>query len=151
MTHFKLQKSPLFEGVDEQYVEDFLSKCEEVSIKEGEFLFHQDEIGDQMYFVESGKLEVLVKGKNHGGTSTNEMNLTILECGAVTGELCVFGQKTRSASVRALEDSTLLKVEGEDFRIRIYSKELDALLICYNVAKELSNRLMSTNRLLLRQ
>lgn len=151
MTHIKLQKSALFEGVDEQYVEDFLSHGERVAIKKGEFLFHQDERGDNMYFVESGKLEVLVKGKSHEGKSDdNEMILTLLEKGAVMGELCVFGQKTRSASVQALEDSTLIKVEGEDFRIRIYSKELDALLICYNIAKVLSERLMFTNQLLLK-
>ena len=55
-------------------------------------------------------------------------------------KLCVFGLQRRAASVFAEQDCTLLKINGEDFRIRIYSKELDALLICYNIAKEMTSR-----------
>lgn len=133
MDEFSLKNNLLFKGVDEQYVEDFLSSCDVVEFKKDEYIIKENEVGDNMYLIETGKVQILVNGKN----------LSTLYSGALIGELCVFGQKTRAASVFAAEDCKLLKINGEDFRIRIYSKELDALLICYNIAKELSTRFMS--------
>lgn len=144
-----LHESFLFEGVDEQYVDKFLQDCERIHLKKDEFLFHKDEIGDSMYVVEAGQLEILLDEKNPN-KSLHTMNIPFIESGTIIGELCVFGQQKRSASIRALKDSTLLKIEGEDFRIRIYSRELDALLICYNIARILSQRLISMDILFIR-
>lgn len=142
-----LSESYLFKGVDEQYINDFLASCVEVEIKKGDFIFHGNETGDNMYIVKQGKFEMILDESRHD-FPRQALDDSIMQTGSVIGELCVFGQKQRSASVMALEDSILLKIEGEDFRIRVYSKELDALLICYNIATLLSKRLMSTFRLL---
>ncbi|KTC91752.1 cyclic nucleotide-binding domain-containing protein [Legionella cincinnatiensis] len=148
MEEFDLHNCSLFKGVDEKYVDEFLASCELVELHQGEFLFHQNEIGDAMYIVEQGELEVVLdQGVAESDSQTPQM-IGRRERGALIGELCVFGQQKRSASVRALVDSRLLKIEGEDFRIRIYSKELDALLISYNIAKVLGERLITTNNLL---
>ncbi|ARB93778.1 cyclic nucleotide-binding domain-containing protein [Legionella longbeachae] len=148
MEEFDLHNCSLFRGVDEKYIDEFLASCEPVQLRQGEFLFHQNEIGDAMYIVEQGKLEVVL----YQGIVKSDPQIPHVigtrERGDLIGELCVFGQRKRSASVRALVDSQLLKIEGEDFRIRIYSKELDALLISYNIAKVLSERLITTNTLL---
>jgi CRP/FNR family cyclic AMP-dependent transcriptional regulator len=132
MDEFSLKNNSLFNGVDEQYIEDFLSSCDVVEFKKGECIITENEVGDNMYLIETGKVQISVNGKN----------IRTVDSGALIGELCVFGQKRRAASVFAEEDCKLLKIKGEDFRIRIYSKELDALLICYNIAKELSARFM---------
>lgn len=144
MSEFNLHNCLLFTGVDEQYIDEFLASCEFIELHQGEFLFHQNEIGDAMYVVESGELEVIL----NQAESQESQVIGTRESGALIGEFCVFGQRKRSASIRALVDSRLLKIEGEDFRTRIYSKDLDALLICYNIAKLLSERLISTNALL---
>ena len=130
MDDFNLKNCGLFTGVDEQYVEDFLSSCDVVAFKKGEYIIKENEVGDNMYLIEAGKVQILVNGKN----------IRTIDSGSLIGELCVFGQKRRAASVFAETDCTLLKIKGEDFRIRIYSKELDALLISYNIAKELTAR-----------
>lgn len=138
MPEFNIYDSPIFEGVDEKYLQEFLSSTEQVTIKQGEYLFRQNDLGDSMFIVESGQLEVILKSKK----------VDTIDCGKLIGELCVFGQEKRSASIRALTDSQLIKIEGEDFRTRLYSKELDALLICYNIAKILTQRLINANILL---
>lgn len=148
MQEFDLHNCLLFQGVDEKYVNEFLASGGHVELHQGEFLFHQNEIGDAMYIVEQGELEVILEPIISGSESPEQRVIGTRESGTLIGELCVFGQKKRSASIRALVDSRLLKIEGDDFRVRIYSKELDALLICYNIAKLLSERLISTNALL---
>jgi CRP-like cAMP-binding protein len=142
MSEFDLHECLLFKGVDEKYLDSFLSGCEIIELKKGEFLFHQNEIGDAMYVIESGELEVML---DHDITGSESKVVETLKSGALIGELCVFGHQKRSASICAVVNSRLLKIEGEDFRVRLYSKELDALLICYNIAKLLADRLCATN------
>lgn len=149
MSESNLHDIPLFQGIDEKYIDEFLSSCKTIQLAKDEFLFHQNEAGDSMYIVVDGKLEVLLDESSAIGNNPPSIkNVSTLENGSLIGELCVFGQLKRSASIRALVDSKLLMVDGEDFRIRIYSKELDALLICYNIAKVLSQRLFIADALL---
>ncbi len=143
MSKADLHNCMLFKGIDEKYVDEFLENCEEVELSQGAFLFHQNEIGDSMYIVEEGELQIILEHNSTGSTSHEEQVIGVLKSGALFGELCVFGQLKRAASIRALVDCRLLKIEGEDFRIRIYSKDLDALLICYNIAKLLSQRFIN--------
>ncbi|HHT9952640.1 TPA: cyclic nucleotide-binding domain-containing protein [Legionella pneumophila] len=143
MNKADLHNCVLFKGIDEKYIDDFLENCEEVELPEGEFLFHQNEIGDSMYIVEQGELQIILDQNSTDSDPQEEQVIGVLKSGALFGELCVFGQLKRAASIRALVDCRLLKIEGEDFRIRIYSKDLDALLICYNIAKLLSQRFIT--------
>lgn len=147
MNEFDFHNCLLFKGVDEHYIDEFLTNCETVTLHPGDFLFHQNDVGDAMYVVKQGELEVILDS----GVGTDSQGKQVIgrrEFGALIGEFCVFGQQKRSASIRALVESKLLKIEGEDFRIRIYSKDLDALLICYNITKLLSEQMIATNTLL---
>jgi CRP/FNR family transcriptional regulator, cyclic AMP receptor protein len=140
MSEFDPKNCLIFKGVDEKYIDNILSSSEIISLKQGEFLFRQEESGDAMYIIESGELNVMLGSK--------PKIVETLKTGALFGELCVFGHQKRSASIYAAIDSKVLKIEGEDFRVHVYSKELDALLVCYNVAKLLCDRLSATNTLL---
>lgn len=148
MSEFDLHDCLLFKGIDEHYIDEFLASCEIVILRQGEFLFHQNEIGDAMYIVEQGELQVTLDQGMAESESQKPQVIGTRERAALIGELCVFGQQKRSASVCALVDSQLLKIEGEDFRTRIYLKDLDALLMCYNIAKLLSERLIAMNAFL---
>ena len=145
MKEFDIKNSLLFKGVDEAYVNEFLENCEVIDLAKGEFLFHQHEVGDAMYVIKSGKLQVLLEKNSKDPNAQEKKILDTIGDGTLLGELCVFGQQKRSASICALEDSKLLKILGEDFRTRIYSKDLDALLICYNITNILSKRIINTN------
>ena len=151
MSEFDFHNCLLFRGIDEKYIDEFLASCESIELHQDEYLFHQNEIGDAMYVVEQGELQVILDQGIIGADSQEIQVIGTRESGSLIGELCVFGQQKRSASIRALVDSRLLKIEGEDFRIRIYSKDLDALLICYNIAKLLSESLITTNARLVLQ
>jgi CRP/FNR family transcriptional regulator, cyclic AMP receptor protein len=137
-----IHESLLFAGVSRDYVEQFLASLPEpVHLKKGEFLWRQDDSGNSMYLLKNGKMDVLI----HTRTGGQEHHIASIETGAVLGEVCVFGEKTRSASIRAAEDSELLVIEGEQFLQKVHKKEVGVLMMCYNVTKLLTQRLIAAN------
>lgn len=64
-----------------------------------------------MYIVEQGELEVVLDQGIVKSDSQKPQVIGTRERGSLIGELCVFGQQKRSASVRALVDSRLLKLK----------------------------------------
>lgn len=132
----------LFEGIDRKYVDEFLASLSEpLLLKKGEFLWRQDEPGYSMYLVKSGQLDVLIQPQ----VGEEAILVASIEAGAVIGEICVFGEKIRSASVRAAKDSELLQVDGENFLQRVQSKDISALRIGFNIAKLLAQRVLIAN------
>lgn len=140
MKNHDIRHSLLFENVDKQYVEEFLASLPKLSYKKGGYLWRQGDSGNSMYLLEKGKLEVVLEMKDR-----REEVIAIIESGAVIGELCVFGQKKRTAGIRASEDSQVYEVDGEVFRQRVKDKEMDVLLISFNIAKLLSDRLTAAS------
>ena len=141
MIQHNIRESLLFAGVDRQYVEKFISLLPKKTFKKDAFLWHQGDTGKSMYLLESGKLEVILEN-----ASSPYSVIAVIEAGAVIGELCVFGQGSRTASIRAAEDSVLLEVDGDKFCERVHNKDLDVLLISFNIARLLSDRLAVSNQ-----
>lgn len=145
--HNELLNSPIFENIDAEHLKKFLSVCsKKIQIKRADILCRQYELGDSMYLLESGKLEILIDTPTDKTDTENVSRIIAnIESGAVIGEMCVFGQKKRSATIRASEDAELYVIEGKVFRQLIQAQEIGALLISYNIAKLLSQRLMNAN------
>ncbi len=68
----------------------------------GAVIFRQGETGDSLYLIQSGAVEYSYK---QGETDTV---LTILEKGDFFGEMALFGQERRPATVRATQETRLL-------------------------------------------
>jgi CRP/FNR family transcriptional regulator, cyclic AMP receptor protein len=136
-----IRKSLLFEGVDSAQIEKFLSSLPEpIHLQKNAYLWRQNDPGHSMYILKSGTLEVLIGDKNEEGTL-----IASIEAGAVIGEVCVFGEKHRSASIRAAEDSDLLHIDGDKFLQKVREKDVGVLTMCYNVTKLLTQRLITAN------
>ncbi len=137
-----LHDSLLFENIDAKYVDEFLKTLPEpISLHKNDYLWRQGDSGHSMFLIESGKLEVLIfSQKDHA-----DVTIATLESGALLGEVCVFGEKTRSASIRVLEDSQLLNIDGEKFLQKVQEQDIGVLLMCYNISKLLTQRLLIAN------
>lgn len=134
--------SPIFEGVDQKYIDQFLASLPDpVHIKASEYLWRQQDTGDSMYLLNSGKMEVLLNSSD----KQEESVIATIESGAVIGEVCVLGEKYRSASIRAAEDSELWVIDGKKFQEKVREKDPAVLIICYNIAKLLTQRLIAAN------
>ncbi|MBI3977748.1 MAG: cyclic nucleotide-binding domain-containing protein [Chloroflexi bacterium] len=75
----------------------------------GAEVFHQGDLGDSLYIVESGKLGVYVADLR----SNAEQHLSDFGPGDFFGEMAVLGEGRRTATVRALTDASLMAMQEE--------------------------------------
>ena len=79
--------------------------------KKDEVVFREDEPGAALYIIKEGKVDIFI---NH---TTNPILLTTLEKGMFFGELALFDETPRSATVVASKDSTLIALSEPDFMV----------------------------------
>ncbi|TFH64127.1 MAG: cyclic nucleotide-binding domain-containing protein [Gemmatimonadales bacterium] len=104
--------------------------------KDGDAIVRQGELGDCMYVVQSGEVEVVQ------ATAGGEQRLAILVAGDFFGEMAVFEREVRSATVRAHGEARALKVDKKTLLRRIKEDPLLAV----NLLQTMSQRIMDLNR-----
>lgn len=108
--------SPLFGILPADSRDLIVERLGRVPIEAGHWLMRKGDPGDALYLVETGRLEV-VRGDepdDEGGREGLEV-LRVVGPGATVGELALVTGDTRSASVRATRDSSLLRLSYDDF------------------------------------
>jgi CRP-like cAMP-binding protein len=83
------------------------------SFKTGMHLFRENDRSRELYLIQSGKVKVY---RSAGG---REIELAVLEKGAVLGEMALIDGKPRSASAKAVEDAAVVIIDAETFHERI--------------------------------
>lgn len=79
----------------------------------GQEIIRQGEPGSRFYIVQAGKVEVVRK------TGQGEQVLATLGPGKYFGEIALLHNSLRTATVRAVEDSSVLSIAGKDFSILV--------------------------------
>lgn len=98
-----LKSVKVFSSVPEAQLVDLATIAETVEFGAGDLIVRQGELGNSMYILANGKVRMFAGDKELG----------ILGSRAVFGELAALDPEPRAASVEALEDCTLLRLEGE--------------------------------------
>lgn len=80
----------------------------------GDIIMRQGDAGENAYLIEEGQVEIYVTAADG-----KEQILGRRGTGAIVGEMAIVDNKVRTASVRAVEPSTLLAVSREDFGRRL--------------------------------
>ena len=133
----EVKEFSLFNGVDKEYLDGFVQGCTSKRIEKGAALFNKGDVGDGMYVLTSGKLEVLLDDE--------ESSVAVLEEGAFLGEISLLVKGERNATVRAVEDSVVSFFDSQNFQNRISTDDPQALKIVYNMAIVLARRLRETD------
>jgi len=102
---------------------------------DGEVIVRQGEVGDCMYVIQSGRVEVVL------ATDRGDQHLAFLETGDFFGEMAVFEKETRSATVRAAGEARALKVDKKTLLRRIKEDPLLAV----NLLQTMSHRIRDLN------
>ena len=87
-----MAKNILFSSLEPQQMSDVMGAMKKVECQTGDKLITQGDVGDQMYIVETGKFDILVKGVGNVGVSG---------AGGSFGELSLMMNQNRAATVRA--------------------------------------------------
>lgn len=100
-----LKAVPMFAEASEEILADVAELLEEVEVKKGEVVFEKGAAGDSMYIVLSGRVRVYDGAR------------TIVELGEkeIFGELALLDPEPRLASVAAVEDTRLFRLDREAF------------------------------------
>jgi len=107
--------------------------------RSGEIIVRQGETGDCMYFIQSGKVEVI---KEKDG---KEVKLAELGQGEFFGEMALFEKDVRSATVRPLGEVRVLSVDRKMFLRKIHDDPSLAFRVMQKmsrVIRQLDNELM---------
>ena len=100
-----LRSAEAFASMPDHVLAYIASIVEEVDVPRGETFIHKGDIGNCMYLIVDGRVRV------HDGDRT----IAEFEKGQPVGELAVLDPEPRSASVTALEDTHLFKLDKEAF------------------------------------
>lgn len=97
----------LFSSVRVEYLASAAASAAEVRLAAGQPLFSEGDFGTALFVVVSGRLEVVANGKRIAELGERE----------VVGEMAALDPEPRSATVRAMEESLLLKLTSEDLDV----------------------------------
>ncbi len=110
----------------------------------GDTVFREGDAGRELYVVLRGEMEVLKHSERH----QTDVRVAVLGSGDWFGEMSVISVQHRSASVRALSPSLLLKVPASTID-ELYRHDIKAyVLFVLNIARETSRRLRVADGLL---
>lgn len=98
----------LFADLSEGLREEIAASGSAVHVRAGEWLFRKGDLGDRLYIVRSGRLDVIDDDRS-GAV------LLSLGRGAAFGELALLTHGRRAASVRAVRDTELIAVTRQQF------------------------------------
>ena len=136
-----LTQIPLFQGLAEEDCDALAARLAEKTVKAGEIVFAMGDPGSSMYVVQSGAVQVYLPSAEKDGPP---VDLKALRTGEYFGELSLFDDKPRSASVRALVDTVLLELTREELGEHLGRSTRAAMTIL----REMSERMRETNALL---
>jgi CRP/FNR family transcriptional regulator, cyclic AMP receptor protein len=112
------------------------------SFQPGEVVFHEGDSSDTCYVVRSGHARAV---REHGAGRT--LTLANFGPGDIFGELAMFDDERRSATIQALEETELIAILGRDMR-RLLRQHPD---IAVKLLAALGRRLRESNDRLTRQ
>ena len=134
-----LRSIPLFEGLTDEDLEELARALQPRSFAAGTMIFDQGDSGSSMFIVESGDCNIHLPGD-----ASRRISLKDIARGEYFGELALFDEMPRSASVLATTDAVLLELQRttlEDFLQRRPQVALPIL-------RTMSARLRETNTML---
>ncbi len=98
---------------------------------DGEIICHQGELGDCMFVIQEGEVEMLQR------TGENEFCLGVLEKGDSFGEGALLEDAVSPLTIRALGDTVVLTVARHAFLRRVHEDPAFAL----NIIRKMSSRI----------
>lgn len=116
---------------------------DQIEAAPGDAIFQQGDPADALYFIESGRVDVLL-----GFQTDRVLRLRSMTAGTVIGEVGFYLKQSRSASVVVTEAAVLQRLSYESLRRMETTAPQTATAIHVFMSGILSDRLSTTNRLI---
>ncbi|HYO53810.1 cyclic nucleotide-binding domain-containing protein [Archangium sp.] len=142
-----ISSSPLFEMLSSTELAELAELAEQRRYAAGELVFEEGELGDSLYVIVRGEVEVV---RSDGGGVPRP--LTVLTAPDFFGEMSLIDKEYRSATVRARTEAVLLRLTTQHLATFRQANREGFTFVVINIARILSARVRETNaRLTARQ
>jgi CRP-like cAMP-binding protein len=139
----ELRSVGLFGAISDEILAFLAAKLVVLTPKSGDVVFNEGDVARDMFVVMSGEMEVQKRSQ-----SGVDARVALLGPGDWFGEMSILDVQPRSASVRVLAPSRLLRIGASDLDA-LYRHDTKAYaIIVLNIARELSRRLRVADGLL---
>ncbi len=129
-----LRGIPLFAGFDPAKLKLLAFSSTYLTLEEGEVLFHEGDPADSVYLIDEGEADIST------GRGEHEIKVAKLGKHGLVGEMALFRNSPRSATIRAAGPLQVLKIDGDVF-LRVVTENPGAAL---TVMRILSDKLAAT-------
>jgi CRP-like cAMP-binding protein len=102
-----IEKVPMFKGAPDDLIRQIVLNLKPVLYTPGDYIFRKGEMGDQMYFISRGKVEIVSEDGN--------TVFATLSDGSFFGEIAILFSSERTASVRAADYCDLYTLDKFTF------------------------------------
>lgn len=144
----KLSKIEIFSDLsptaseDKRILEELASLLSEKKFKKGEMIIREGDMGDTLYILASGSVQVL---RNTLGDEKYAVVNLKAEQNVFFGEVALIDSDRRSASVMALEDCKTWVLTGNDYEKICEKEPRFGYLVTFRIAKRIASTLRNTN------
>ena len=139
-----LQGSQLFQGLSDEQLQLFSAICEDVPVEKGTRIFEEGEHARFVYVVERGRVALTMRLDRPDGSVTHPTTVASLGPGEAFAWSAIVDPTVLTLSAQAVEDSNLVRIDGEKLREMLNSRRDVGYLVMVNVAKLLGGRLAQT-------
>ena len=131
----------LFRGLDDRQLQQLAGIAQAETYRDGEVILSYEQPGDHLYVLGSGQVEVLLDAPDKATRPT-----VYLGAGQIFGEIALLDQGTRSATVRAVVDDTVVYRLGREALLDLCRQDTGlGFVLMRNLALDLSFKLRHRN------
>ncbi|WP_394844645.1 cyclic nucleotide-binding domain-containing protein [Pendulispora brunnea] len=136
VTPARLREIGLFGALSDEVIAHLAVALKPHKVPPGETIFREGDPAREMYVVLDGEIEVLKRSRRG-----RDLRVAILGPNDTFGEMSLIDVQARSATVRAVAHTRLLRMSSEDLDW-LYRHDLKSYaIITLNIARDLSRRL----------
>lgn len=128
-----LRKVPLFTDIDDKEINKIIPIIVEKKYKKGEYLFFENDLGNELFLITSGAIKIFKTDKKTGKIKT----LTYLSTGDFFGEMALLDEEMRSATAQVIENTNVYILTGKKLKDIMLKNPKTTL----KITKTLSSRL----------
>jgi CRP/FNR family cyclic AMP-dependent transcriptional regulator len=135
----KLKRISFFAEMSEHDLGQIAALVEEKNYRPGEVIIEELTEAERFFIIYTGKIEITKRFEDG-----EEFVLAVQSDGDFFGEMALLDEGPRSATARAVADTTVLEISRPNFETLLYK----APVLAYSIMKELGSRLRETGALL---
>ena len=137
-----IAQAPLFKGLTEKELNHLIETGAEQDFKQGEIVFDKNTATSEMFVLLEGKVSVIVQLPGYA----EAIEVATIGKGETFGEVSFMDGKPRSATIKSLTDTKVLRIGRGDFNALVEKDPRIGIIVMNNMINILCERLRETDK-----